>query len=417
MAKSYEEVFEALLKSQQSYEVSIIKLSEPVAGGIQQQSRERTSDVSTEAEDILTPASLQADLAHYKELFAKLRFSYVEQVTKEKFIRAIVGDPPLVVEHQENVELEEELAISKAALKKQKTEVDELVEELERQGRVLARRYERIQLQTTQLQELPTRIDELQASIDKLMELQAPGANPSLCLPLEKTLTLVEERERERAELDKQLEQLQAILPRKDRELDRLNAELQPLEVKRLGSTAAARDAKRRKEEALGGVADDLEERGRWWRGVESGLKTMLDWIANQPLRRESPTTTSTTPRADEFLIQNEYVTTIQSNSNSTGLTGYTAKGTSSFGKRHNKSHTLCRRCGRRSLHVQKHTCSSCGYPAAKTRKFNWGEKAKRRKTTGTGRMRYLKGVSRRFNNDFQTGTPVGARGPASKAE
>ncbi|KAJ6264166.1 60S ribosomal protein L37A [Drechslerella dactyloides] len=91
-------------------------------------------------------------------------------------------------------------------------------------------------------------------------------------------------------------------------------------------------------------------------------------------------------------------------------------KGTSSFGKRHNKSHTMCRRCGRRSLHVQKHTCSSCGYPAAKTRKYNWSEKAKRRKTTGTGRMRYLKGVSRRFKNGFQTGAPANARGP-SKAE
>lgn len=43
-------------------------------------------------------------------------------------------------------------------------------------------------------------------------------------------------------------------------------------------------------------------------------------------------------------------------------------KGTTSFGKRHNKSHTLCRRCGRRSYHVQKKTCSACGYPAAKTR-------------------------------------------------
>ncbi|OAL05808.1 hypothetical protein IQ06DRAFT_289894 [Phaeosphaeriaceae sp. SRC1lsM3a] len=89
-------------------------------------------------------------------------------------------------------------------------------------------------------------------------------------------------------------------------------------------------------------------------------------------------------------------------------------KGTSSFGKRHNKTHTLCRRCGRRSLHIQKHTCSSCGYPAAKTRKFNWGEKAKRRKTTGTGRMRYLKTVSRKFSNGFRTGAPAGAKGPAA---
>lgn len=43
-------------------------------------------------------------------------------------------------------------------------------------------------------------------------------------------------------------------------------------------------------------------------------------------------------------------------------------KGTSSFGKRHNKTHTLCRRCGRSSYHIQKSTCSQCGYPAAKLR-------------------------------------------------
>ncbi|KAF2997385.1 60S ribosomal protein L37A [Curvularia kusanoi] len=89
-------------------------------------------------------------------------------------------------------------------------------------------------------------------------------------------------------------------------------------------------------------------------------------------------------------------------------------KGTSSFGKRHNKTHTLCRRCGRRSLHIQKHTCASCGYPAAKTRKFNWGEKAKRRKTTGSGRMRYLKTVNRKFSNGFRTGAAPGSKGPKS---
>lgn len=46
--------------------------------------------------------------------------------------------------------------------------------------------------------------------------------------------------------------------------------------------------------------------------------------------------------------------------------------------------------------------CSQCGYPRAKLRSYEWGQKAKRRKTTGTGRMRYLKGVSRRFKNGFR---------------
>ncbi|KAH2517289.1 mRNA splicing protein [Aspergillus fumigatus] len=119
-------------------------------------------------------------------------------------------------------------------------------------------------------------------------------------------------------------------------------------------------------------------------------------------------------------LIQDEYVHIRHyterrwpfSSKDSSRLTTTTAKGTSSFGKRHNKSHTLCRRCGRRSFHIQKSTCANCGYPSAKVRKYNWSEKAKRRKTTGTGRMSHLKDVHRRFKNGFQVGTPKGARGP-----
>nr|AHA44490.1 60S ribosomal-like protein [Pectinaria gouldii] len=80
-------------------------------------------------------------------------------------------------------------------------------------------------------------------------------------------------------------------------------------------------------------------------------------------------------------------------------------KGTSSFGKRHNKSHTLCVRCGGRCYHIQKKTCASCGYPSKRMRQYKWSEKAKRRRTTGTGRMRYLKKVHRKFRNAFREGT------------
>ncbi|XP_054161549.1 probable 60S ribosomal protein L37-A [Oppia nitens] len=93
-------------------------------------------------------------------------------------------------------------------------------------------------------------------------------------------------------------------------------------------------------------------------------------------------------------------------------------KGTSSFGKRRNKTHTLCRRCGRSSYHIQKKTCASCGYPSARIRKYNWSVKAIRRKTTGTGRMRHLKKVFRKFKNGFNgvatTGLKKRAAAPAS---
>jgi large subunit ribosomal protein L37e len=80
-------------------------------------------------------------------------------------------------------------------------------------------------------------------------------------------------------------------------------------------------------------------------------------------------------------------------------------KGTQSFGKRHTKTHTFCRRCGRSSYHIQKHTCSMCGYPAAKKRTYQWSVKSIRRRTTGTGRMRHMKVVQRRFRNGFREGS------------
>merc|ERR1711924_280042 len=93
---------------------------------------------------------------------------------------------------------------------------------------------------------------------------------------------------------------------------------------------------------------------------------------------------------------------TIESN---IGRHGKIGKGTGSFGKRHNKTHTLCVRCGKRSFHIQKKTCASCGYPSAKIRKYDWSTKAIRRKTTGTGRMRHLRNMPRRFKNGFREGT------------
>ncbi|POS78320.1 hypothetical protein DHEL01_v203281 [Diaporthe helianthi] len=279
-AKKAAGVLHELEELQSSHEISIIKLSEPISSALPQTGQDtntaRTSDVSSSSVDT-TPASLEADLAHYKELFAKLRFSYVEQVTKEKFIRSIVGEPPLIVTPQENVELEKQNAAAKAQLKALKMEVADTAEELESKGRELSRKYEAVQMETATLREMPERIAGLEERIAQLREQLQPGENPSLNLPLAKTLELVAEKKLQRHELERQLEQLRAQVPRKRKEMERLQAELQPLEVKRQNSQAAAREARRRKEQALGGVEDDLEERGRWWRASEAALKQMLE--------------------------------------------------------------------------------------------------------------------------------------------
>ncbi|KAG4258294.1 hypothetical protein FPRO04_02953 [Fusarium proliferatum] len=274
-----EKVLEALNKLQSSQEISIIKLSEPISSSRPQDARQRTSDASNSAFDAPTPAGLTADLAHYKELFAKLRFSYVQQVTKEKFIRAIVGDPPMIVTMEENLELEKENAIAKKQLKELKTEVADMVTDLERRGIELSQKYESVQLETAKLREMPTKIEDLEMRIEQLRtELETPeGSVPSMNLPLAKTQDLVNQRKLEQQELARELESLQAKVPRKRKEAERLRIELQPLENKRQNSATAAREARRRKEAALGGAADDLEERARWWRASEGVLTQVLD--------------------------------------------------------------------------------------------------------------------------------------------
>lgn len=82
----------------------------------------------------------------------------------------------------------------------------------------------------------------------------------------------------------------------------------------------------------------------------------------------------------------------------------FQTKGTSSFGKRRNKTHTLCCRCGRSSYHIEKSKCAQCVYPSKKLGHYTWSVKAQRKKITGTGRTRFLKIVRRRFRNGFREG-------------
>ncbi|KAK3068946.1 hypothetical protein LTS18_000471, partial [Coniosporium uncinatum] len=238
------------LKELQKTQLSIIRLQVSIGGSEPRNGGKRNSDASTAGgfEDA-TPASLEAELTHYKvcvpapfqEHFKKLRFSYIEQVTKEKFLRQLTSDNPTYIEHAENAELEARLVQQKASLQAQKAEVAEMSEELERRGRELAQRYETVELQKTEFASLPDKIEGLEATIEQLRTSHPSPAKtaPHLSLPLPATKALLSEGEAEVAALDAQLASLQARLLAKSRELSKLEAELKPLELQKMGTVAA----------------------------------------------------------------------------------------------------------------------------------------------------------------------------------
>jgi chromosome segregation ATPase len=138
-------------------------------------------------------------------------------------------------------------------------------------------RYEGLQLRTQKLESLPVEIKGLEASIEQLRQEQTPTSeNPELSLPLPETERILSEREAELAALNAQIASLQATLPNRGRELEKLERELKPLETQKNGTVAAAKEARRRKEEG-GGIGDELEERGRWLQASEKALRDMLE--------------------------------------------------------------------------------------------------------------------------------------------
>ncbi|KAI5300484.1 hypothetical protein KEM56_002423 [Ascosphaera pollenicola] len=158
--------------------LNILRLSGPVSRQSdrvdgQSPSRENAlGSVAGEAADDLTPAMLEDDLAHYKELFAKLRFSYVEQVTKERYLRGIVGDPPLVVGHEENLELEAKLGEKKAELKRHKEDIDHQVNHVAKFTNDLTKRHEALQRKIVLLSEVPSEVASLKATLEALTEVE-----------------------------------------------------------------------------------------------------------------------------------------------------------------------------------------------------------------------------------------------------
>lgn len=273
----------SLREQQDLHPLTILSLAEPIITATQTSPSKRKSNVSDSANSDLTdptPATLLSDLTHYKELFSKLRFSYLEQVTKEKYLRSIVGDPPLLVSHADNLALEEKLSVVKAELKAKKEDVGSLVGEMEEMARVLASRWEDVQQRMALLEDLPGKVQGLEETVsilrEQLAEREGVGLmseDPRMCVGLEETEKLLAEQRERARQLDRQAAAVQKALPAKMRECEVVEGELESLERRKNDVTAAAMEARRIKE-ADG--RDELEEKGRWFKSAEVVLRGVV---------------------------------------------------------------------------------------------------------------------------------------------
>ena len=286
------------LQAAQSQQLSVLRLAEPLlapspsAGANETKSpAQRASDASSTAADHPTSQSLAQDLQHYRSLFTKLRLSYTTQVTKEKFLRNLISTPrpdPTTLSSSANAELERKCARLKAVLQAQKQEVDALVTELEGRARELGRRWSGIEEGTQELKRAWGEVETLTVEAERLkQEIEVRNADggdggygglggTEYGLGLEATVGLVEEREEHLETLDAQLEALAEARASKERKLMLMKDELDHAERTKNEAVKIAHAARRRRQEGVGGLDDEVEDRGRWLRGVEATMRNLL---------------------------------------------------------------------------------------------------------------------------------------------
>lgn len=276
------QIVSGIYEQRQIAPLSILGLAEPIVNYKQQEQPQQADDSQSQdgSQLDLDPATLATDLQHYRELFSKLRFSYLEQVTKEKFIKNIIAQPPVIATAEENAQLEERLAIMKAELQVKKRDVDALVVEIEQLARNIAIKYDIVEDNVKQLETLPAEINELEKQVEELRQQLSEkegqvvvNDDPRMNLSLEETNALIEQQEQRNEELKRKIERYERDLPVKVAQCEEAERELQELEKERQKVTKAARDAQKRKQE---GKEDLLQQQTQWYEDSTVVLRGLL---------------------------------------------------------------------------------------------------------------------------------------------
>lgn len=179
----------------------------------------------------------------------------------------------------------------KGELKAKKRETDELVAELENLAIKVAGLWEGVEAGKRELGKLPGEVQALRREVEGLREEvgrrqrelngedaggvggSEEGGERYQTFTLEATRQAISEQQSRKAEIDREIAELERRLPGKVRECERVERELEEMERRREEVTRQAREVRRIREE---GGRDTVGERGRWYRAREGVLGGLL---------------------------------------------------------------------------------------------------------------------------------------------
>ncbi|KAK9376880.1 uncharacterized protein V1513DRAFT_423309 [Lipomyces chichibuensis] len=271
------------------------------SGGSLRSPRRKIQSMSV---DCSNPAAIEVELKDFKELFSKLKVTYLEQETKETFLRAIldvdddddddddddekkgtdeaserkdlrmwkVGQLDLDEATQRNIGLKQVLVDKKKALQNASNEIAALVE-------VVCDKYEILKTEISEAEEMLHEIESMQAELRELeKDDEESDKDVHQTLSLKETLGLYGKFKAQESELDDDIRELtEVIILEKKRELEKFSAELVNLsELSNRLEEAAKIAIEARKVEMNQGKIIAKENIGLWYSNVLLILKRLL---------------------------------------------------------------------------------------------------------------------------------------------
>jgi hypothetical protein len=236
------------------------------------------------------PTQIDGVIIHQHEQFKNLKLAYLEQETKEKFVRAVVGDPPLVVEASDVLEVETANAAKKQQLRALKTACAEMEEETVVRACDVVAEHARMQNEAAEMMNLIMELRAMEREVasletkrqQKQRELEGDVeegtlTDPELTLPYEEMQRLVEAYTQQARELEAATRApLAAKAEEKERELQSVTRRVTDLRQQRARAESAARESAAARERELARGLGEKEAVAQWHRNMLAVLEHTL---------------------------------------------------------------------------------------------------------------------------------------------
>lgn len=160
-----------LYAAKSTFESSTLSINDATANSTALPNNEASGNPIDEVltKRITNPTLVDEEITYYKQYLSKLKFLYLEQETRDKFLRRVLIDKKLDISNEEITTITEENNESKANLKQLKGQIDAVISKIEGLTNEIIESNHTYRQKLTEINGLTTEIDQMDAQLNGII--------------------------------------------------------------------------------------------------------------------------------------------------------------------------------------------------------------------------------------------------------